>query len=43
MTRFSTEVELNGKTATSIRVPAKVVDEFGAGKNRACWIVDDLS
>lgn len=32
MTRFSTEVELHGKTATGIRVPTEVVDGFGVGK-----------
>lgn len=31
MTRFQTEVELNGITATGIRVPTEVVDGFGAG------------
>ncbi len=30
--RFSTTVELEGKTATGIRVPAEVVASFGKGK-----------
>src|SRR3954469_15206498 len=30
--RFSAEVELHGKTATGISVPASVVDALGAGK-----------
>lgn len=32
MTRFRTEVELHGKTATGLPVPAEVVAGFGVGK-----------
>lgn len=38
MTRFRTEVELNGKTATGIRVPTEVVDGFGAGKKPSVMV-----
>ena len=30
--RFRATVELSGKTATGIRIPAEVVESFGAGK-----------
>lgn len=33
--KFRTIVELNGKTATGIRVPAEVVADLGAGKRPA--------
>ena len=33
--RFRTTVELGGKTATGMRVPAEVVDGLGAGKKPA--------
>ena len=32
MPRFSATLALNGKTATGIEVPEKVIDELGAGK-----------
>ncbi|GAA1638270.1 hypothetical protein GCM10009733_039300 [Nonomuraea maheshkhaliensis] len=36
--RFRTTIELNGKTATGIEVPAAVVEEFGAGKRPAVTV-----
>ncbi|MGA7270591.1 MAG: YdeI/OmpD-associated family protein, partial [Acidimicrobiia bacterium] len=35
MERFEAEIELNGKTATGIRVPAEVVERLGSGKRSA--------
>lgn len=35
MERFEAEIELNGKTATGIRVPADVVEQLGSGKRPA--------
>jgi antitoxin component of MazEF toxin-antitoxin module len=36
--KFQTTVELGGKTATGIRVPAEVVEELGAGKRPAVLV-----
>lgn len=32
MARFTGELQLNGKTATGIEVPAEVIEQLGAGK-----------
>ncbi|HEY0125561.1 MAG TPA: DUF1905 domain-containing protein, partial [Blastococcus sp.] len=36
--RFRTTVELGGKTATGLEVPAEVVDALGAGKKPAVTV-----